>query len=476
MPGRNSAYDLVIIGGGPGGYVAAIRASQLGIKTALVEKNKIGGACLHQGCIPTKALLYSADMYRKLLKASEYGIVIDKLAFNYPQFHRRKEAIVRRLFQGIQFILKKNGVDIFEGNGQLTSPNNVIIKKDGIDVAEITAKNVILATGSKPAIPQTIAYDGKFVLTSDDALKCEEVPKSIIIAGGGALGVEFAHLYNILGARVTIIELSPDILPAEDKEVRDTLKKTFTKRGIEIVTNASLEKVEINSGVNVSIRRSADTFPPPIHPNDTCLKADQLLLALGRTPNLSDLGIEAFSLKYKGKYLQTNGIMETEQKGLFAIGDIAGPPLLAHKASAEGLCAVSAISGNETAPINYANIPRVTYCYPEVASMGLTQVEAENSGYKVKTGRFPFIANSKAIILGDHEDGFVKIITNEKNGQLLGMHAIGPNVGEMMWGSSLAASLKGSAEDISHTIFPHPTLSEAIWEASLATFGKSLHI
>lgn len=476
MPGRNAAYDLVIIGGGPGGYVAAIKASQLGIKTALVEQYKVGGACLHQGCIPTKALLHSADMYRKLLKAGEYGIVIDKLAFNYQQFHRRKDAIIKRLFQGIQFLLKKNGVDIFEGKGQLTSPNNVSVKKDGIDVTEITAKNVILATGSKPAIPQTISYDGKFVLTSDDALKCEEVPKSIIIAGGGALGVEFAHLYNILGARVTIIELSPDLLPAEEKEVRDTLKKTFAKRGIEIITNASLEKVEINSGVNVSIRRVTDTLPPPIHPNDICLRADQLLLALGRTPNLSDLGIEAFSLPYKGKYLQTNGVMETEQKGLYAIGDITGPPLLAHKASAEGLCAVSAIAGKESAPIKYSNIPRVAYCYPEVASMGLTQVEAENTGYKVKTGRFPFIANSKAIIQGEYEDGFVKIVTDEMSGQLLGMHAIGPNVGEMMWGSSLAASLKGSAADLSHTIFPHPTLSEAIWEASLATLSKSLHI
>ncbi len=467
---------MVIIGGGPGGYVAAIKASQLGIKTALVEQNKIGGACLHQGCIPTKALLYSADLYRKLQKASEYGIVIDKLALNYQQFHRRKDAIVRRLFQGIQYLLKKNGVDVFEGRGQLVSPNNVIVKKTDVDVVEITAKNVILATGSIPAIPQTIPYDGKFVLTSDDALKCEEVPKSIIIAGGGALGVEFAHLYNILGARVTIIELTPDVLPSEDKDVRDTLKKMFAKRGIEIITNASLEKVEINSGVNVSIRRSLDTIPPPIHPNDTCLKADQLLLALGRTPNLSDLGTEAFSLQYKGKYLQTNGVMETVQKGIYAIGDIAGPPLLAHKASAEGLCAVAAISGKETAPINYANIPRVAYCYPEVAGMGLTQVEAENNGYTVKTGRFPFIANSKAIIQGDYEDGFVKIITDEKNGQLLGMHAIGPNVGEMMWGSSLAAGIKGRAADVSHVIFPHPTLSEAIWEASLATFGKSLHI
>ena len=467
---------MVIIGGGPGGYVAAIKASQLGIKTALVEKSKIGGACLHQGCIPTKALLHSADMYRKLLKASEYGIVLDKLAFNYPQFHRRKEAIIKRMFQGIQFLLKKNGVDVFEGKGQLTSPNNIIIKSADIDVEEITAKNVILATGSTPSIPQTIPYDGKFVLTSDDALKCEEVPKSIIIAGGGALGIEFAYLYNVLGARVTIIELLPDILPAEDKEVRDTLKKTLTKRGIEIVTNAALEKVEINNGVNVSIRRSTDTPLPPTHHDNTCLKADCLLLALGRTPSLSDLGIEGLPLQWKGKYLQTNGVMETGQRGIFAIGDIAGPPLLAHKASAEGLCAVSAISGKETSPIKYPNIPRVTYCYPEVASMGLTQVEAENGGYKVKTGRFPFIANSKAIIQGEYEDGFVKIITDEKNGQLLGMHAIGPNVGEMMWGSSLAASLKGSASDVSLTIFPHPTLSEAIWEASLATIGKSLHI
>jgi len=477
LPERSAAFDLVIIGGGPGGYVSAIKAAQLGIKTALVEKNKVGGTCLHQGCIPTKVLLHSADIYRKLLKAREYGITFDNLGINYPQFHRRKESVVKRLFQGTQFLLKKNGVEVFEGEGLLTSAQNVLVKKNGTDIVELAAKNVILATGSVPLIPRTIPRDGKYVLTSDDILLQEEIPKSIIIAGGGAVGVEFAYLYNILGTKVTIVELLDDVLPAEDKEIRATLRKILTKRGVDILTNTSLEKVEVDNGVRVETKSNSD---PPHSPTTTenkkFLMADYLLLALGRTPALTHLGIEKLSLNFKGKYLQTNEVMETSHKGLYAIGDITGPPLLAHKASNEGLCTVSHIAGKETTPINYQNIPRVTYCSPQVASVGLTQEEAENKGYKIKVGKFPLIANSKAIIDGEYEDGFVKIIADEKYGEILGAHAVGPNVGELMWGISLTTILEGTASELSSNIYPHPTLSEAILEAAHAVVDKPIHL
>ena len=477
MPDRSATFDLVIIGGGPGGYVAAIKAAQLGIKTALVEKNKVGGTCLHQGCIPTKVLLHSADIYRKLLKAHEYGITFDKLGINYPQFHRRKESVVKRLFQGTQFLLKKNGVQVFEGEGQLTSAHNVLVKKNGTILVELAAKNVILATGSVPLIPHAIPCDGKYVLTSDDILLQEKIPKSIIIAGAGAVGVEFAYLYNTLGTKVTIIELLNDIIPAEDREISATLRKILTKRGVDILTKTSLEKVEVDNGVRVEIKSKIDTPPSPTTTeNKEYLQADYLLLAMGRTPALTHLGLEKLSLNFKGKYLQTSEVMETTQKGLYAIGDITGTPLLAHKASNEGLCAVSHIAGKETTPINYQNIPRVTYCFPQVASAGLTQEEAENKGYKIKVGEFPLIANSKAIIDGEYEDGFVKIIADEKYGEILGVHAIGPNVGELMWGISLATYLEGTTSELSSTIFPHPTLSEAILEAAHAVVDEAIHL
>ena len=477
MPERSSTFDLVIIGGGPGGYVAAIKAAQLGIKTALIEKDKVGGTCLHKGCIPTKVLLHSADLYMQFLKANEFGITADKLGINYPQFHRRKEAVVKRLFQGTQFLLKKNGVEVFLGEGQLESPNNVLIKKNGMDVGKITTKNVIVATGSVPLIPDNIPCDGKYVLTSDGILLWEEIPKSIIIAGGGAIGTEFAYLFNVLGTKVTIIELLDDILPAEDKEISATLRKIFIKRGIDVLTNTSLEKVVIDNGVSVEIKRKSNIPPPPaITENKEFIKADHLLLALGRRPALADIGIEKLSLSFKGKYLQTNEVMETSQTGLFAVGDITGSPLLAHKASNEGILAVSHIAGKETSPINYQNIPGVTYCLPQVASMGLTQEEAEKRGHKTRVGKFPLIANSKAIIDGEYEDGFIKIVSDDKFGEILGVHAVGPNVGELMWGMSLTTILEGTAIELSNTIFPHPTLSEAILEAAHAIVDKPIHL
>jgi len=477
LPGRDTTYDLVIIGGGPGGYVAAIKAAQLGMKTAIVEKEKVGGVCLHKGCIPTKALLHSADIYNKLKKVNHYGITVGGLIIDYPQFHRRKESVVKRLFQGTQFLLKKNGVEIFDGEGQLISSNSILIKKNGTDIDRVTAKNCILATGSVPFIPDTIPYDKKFILTSDDILIQEEIPKSMIIAGGGAVGVEFAYLFNTLGTKVTVIELMDDVLPNEDKEVSAALRNIFHKKGIDVLTNTSLEKVKIYDGVNVEIKRKTHSHPSPTTPeNKELLKADYLLLALGRTPASHNLGIEKLSLNFKGKYLQTNEVLETSQKGLFAIGDLTGPPLLAHKASNEGLLAVSYIAGKEITPIQYQNIPRVTYCFPQIASIGMTQEEAKTKEYRIKVGKFPLIANSKAIIEGEYEEGFVKIIIDEKYGELLGAHAIGPSVGELMWGMSLTTILEGTATELSRNIYPHPTLSEAILEAAHAAVNKPIHL
>lgn len=478
MPEGNSTFDLAVIGGGPGGYVAAIKAAQSGIKTALIEKDKVGGTCLHKGCIPTKVLLHSADLYWQLLKSRECGIIADKVGIDYPQFHRRKEAVVKRLFQGTQFLLKKNGVEVFYGEGQITSSRSVLIKKNGTDIGKITAKNLILAMGSVPFIPDTIPYDGKFVLTSDDILQREEIPKSLIIAGGGAVGVEFAYLFNTLGTKVTVLELLGDILPAEDREISTALRKIFTKRGIDVLTNTSLQKVIIDNGVSVEINRKSNTPSPPpsATANKEFVKADILLLALGRSPALANSQAEELSLHFKGKYLHTSDVMETNHKGIFAVGDITGPPLLAHKASREGLLAVSHIAGKEVTPLNYQNIPGVTYCLPQTASIGFTQEAAENKGYKIKVGKFPFIANSKAIIDDEYENGFVKVITAEKYGEIVGVHAIGPNVGELMWGMSLAAILEGTVFELANTMFPHPTLSEAILEAVHAAVDKPLHI
>lgn len=477
MPRKNSAFDLVIIGGGPGGYVSAIRAAQLGIKTALIEKDKVGGTCLHQGCIPTKVLLRAVELYVRFSRVKEFGITVEKLRIDYSQLHRRKESVVKRLFHGVQFLLKKNGVEVFDGEGYLESSDTVLIKKDGIDTYRVTARNIILATGSLPFIPNNIPYDRKYVLTSNDILVCEEIPKSIIIAGGGAVGIEFAYLFNALGAKVTVLEFFNDILPAEDKEISSTLRRIFNKRGVEILTSSSLEKVTIDDGVMAEIKKVDGTLHPPATiGNQEFIKADCLLLALGRKPAVTDIGIENLPVNYQGKYLQTNKVMETSQRGLFAIGDITGPPLLAHKASHQGLLVVSHIAGKETTPMNYQSIPAATYCSPQVASMGLTQEDTEKRGYKTRIGKFPLIANSKAIIDDEYEDGFLKIISDDKHGEILGVHAIGSNVSELMWGMSLSKILEGTAFELANTIFPHPTLSEAILEAAHAIVDRPIHM
>ncbi|HHT9124203.1 MAG TPA: dihydrolipoyl dehydrogenase [Candidatus Brocadiia bacterium] len=473
-------FNLITVGGGPGGYVAAIKAAQFGLKVALVEKDKVGGACLHRGCIPTKSLLHSAHLYQLCKRSQEYGIHVDNVSLDFSLFHKRKEAVVGRLFQGVKFLLKKNSVEVFEGTGRLLSPTKVSIQKDGKDVNEIEADNVMLATGSSPVIFKGIPYDKKNVLTSDDILSfpssslgTSQIPKSIIIAGGGAVGVEFAYLYNAIGSQVTIIELMEHILPPEDKEVSETLEKIFSKRGINILTSTSLEKVNIkNDGVEVEVKGKsivgAGFKPAPT------LKAQKLLLALGRKPATEDIRIEDLQLEFDGKFIKVDDHMETSQPGLFAIGDLTGPPLLAHAASTEGILAVSHIAGKETSPINYNAIPAVTFSHPQVASVGLTQQVAETQGHKIKVGKFPLMANSKAIISGEDE-GFIKIVSDTQYGEILGVHIIGADAGELVGGMSLAMSLEATALDLSWNIYPHPTLSEIIHEAAHAVEGKAIH-
>ncbi|MCF6149018.1 MAG: dihydrolipoyl dehydrogenase [Candidatus Kuenenia sp.] len=471
MPASNSTFDLVIIGGGPGGYVAAIKAAQCGLKTALIEKEKVGGTCLHQGCIPTKTLLYSAELYRKFVNASEFGITANGLNVDYPQIHRRKEYVVKRLFQGVQFLLKKNGVEVFGAEGHIVSPQEVSLVKDNTEINRLKARNIILATGSVPLIHKNIPYDKKYILTSDDILLREEVPKSMIIAGGGAVGIEFACLFNALGAKVTVLELLGDILPSEDKEISGAVKNLLMRRGVDILTHTSLEKVEIENGIKLGIKNVKG-----VSGSNELLHADLLLLAVGRKPVLDNLGIEKLTLNFDGRYLKTNEVMETSQSGIYAIGDITGPPLLAHKAMHEGHLSALHLAGKKSSCVtNRKNIPRVVYSFPQVASIGLTQKEAEDMGYKVKVGKFPFTANSMAIIEGEATDCFVKIVIEEKYGEILGVHAIGPHVGEWMWGVSLNTILEGTVQEISNSIFPHPTLSETIFEAAHSLTDKPIH-
>ncbi len=470
MPVSNTAFDLAIIGGGPAGYVAAIKAAQSGLKTALIEKEKVGGTCLHQGCIPTKALLYSAELYRKFTNASEYGITASGLNIDYPQIHRRKEYIVKRLFQGVQSLLKKNSVDVFRAEGHIISAQEVSLIRDDTEISVIKAKNVILATGSVPFIPKNIPYDKKYVLTSDDILMREEIPKSMVIAGGGAVGIEFACLFNALGTKVTVLEFLENILPSEDREISEALEKLLIRSGINILSKTSLEKVVVENGITIEINNGKD-----IAGNKGFLSADLLLLAVGRRPLLDDPGIKELALDFDGKYLQTNEVMETSQSGMYAIGDITGPPLLAHKAINEGILSVTHLTGKDMHITKRKNIPRVVYGFPQVASIGLTQKEAEEMGYKVKIGKSPFAANSMAIIEGESLDCFVKIVSEEKYGEVLGVHAIGPHVGEWMWGVSLNSILEGTVQEISNAIFPHPTLSEALFEAAHSIVDKPIH-
>lgn len=471
-------YDLVLIGAGPGGYVAAIRAGQLGLKTAIVEKDdKFGGTCLHWGCIPTKALLFDADVYDYFKNAREYGIVCKEFSLDWGAIQGRKNKIVAKLAKGVEFLLKKNKVESIPGFGRLAGAGAISVTT-GNKSREVRAKRIVLATGSEARMLPGLKADGKTILTNKEVLGLKQIPSSMVIIGAGAVGVEFASIYSRLGTTVTLIEMLPRLVPIEDEEVSAELERAFRKHGIVVHTSAKVDKVESNNkGVTVTFA-GREGKPAKV-------EAETLLVAVGRAPNTQDVGLDKTRIQVERGFIKVDPYMQTDEPGVYAVGDIvAASPLLAHVGHAEGILAVShaAASINPDAshnpgiePINYGQVPNCTYCEPEISSVGLTERQAREAGHRVKAGKFPFSANSKADILGVRS-GFVKIVTDETYGEILGVHMIGPRVTEMIAEAVLAMRLEATAEDLAHAIHPHPTLTEAVMEAAHAAHDWAIHI
>ena len=461
-------YDLLIIGGGPGGYVAAIKSAQLGMSVGLIERDKVGGACLHKGCIPTKALIQSTHVYELFKRSKEFGIVTKGVRADFSEFHNRKQTIVNRLFGGVEHLLKKNKVDILKGTGQIISPGKVLVKDGSKTKEEVSAKNIIIATGSSPVVFKGLPHDKKNVLTSDDILELKEVPSSLLIIGGGSVGIEFAYIYNALGCEVTVIEVMDEILPTSDKDVGSALKRCLSKKGIKFLTQTELDHIEIREdSVETTVKKSDG--------KKETLQSEKVLLAMGRKPETEDSGLDALNLEFNGRFIDVDENMQTNQSGIYAIGDITGPPLLAHVASAQGLFVAHNIAGVDYPPINDNTIPKVTYTNPQVASVGMTQEEAELADYDLKVARFPFISNGKAQTIGE-EEGFIKVITDKSSGEILGVHLIGHEVAELIGGMSLAMNLEATNLEVSANIYPHPTISEVFSEVFHMIEGKAIHI
>ena len=461
-------YDLLIIGGGPGGYVAAIKGAQLDLSVGLIERDKVGGACLHKGCIPTKALIQSTHVYELFKRSKEFGIVTKGVSADFSGFHKRKQTIVNRLFGGVEHLLKKNKVDVLKGTGQIVSPGKVLVTDGNKTKEEVSAKNIIIATGSSPVVFKGLPHDKENVLTSDDILEIKEIPSSLLIIGGGSVGIEFAYIYNALGCEVTVIEVMDEILPTSDKDVGSALRRCLSKKGIKFHTQTELGHIEIKE----------DSVVTTVKKNDgetETLQGEKVLLAMGRKPETEDLGLEALNLEYNGRFINVDEDMQTSQSGIYAIGDITGPPLLAHLASAQGLLVAHNIAGADYPPINENTIPKVTYTNPQVASVGMTQEEAEMADYDLKIARFPFISNGKAQTIGE-EEGFIKVITDKSSGEILGVHLIGHEVGELIGGMSLAMNLEATNLEVSANMFPHPTISEVFSEVFHMIEGKAIHI
>lgn len=460
----STSYDIVIIGAGPGGYVAAIRAAQLGLRTAVVEREEVGGICLNWGCIPTKALLRSAEVLALVRQAGDLGVYCDNVRADVAAAVDHSRSVVDRLTKGVRGLLKKNRVDIVSGTGSLKTRNQVEVSPSG---QILEAKNIILSTGGRPRTLPGLEIDGERVLSSRHALLLREVPASLIIIGGGAIGVEFAYFYNAYGSRVTVVEMMPHLLPLEDEEISMELERVFTRQGITALTGRRFEGLEQNSSgikVRVSSERGVDA-----------IEADRVLVAVGVRGNTEDLGLEQIGVEVERGFIKVNGKMQTSVPNIYAIGDMTGKLLLAHVASAHGEIAAEHIAGHPTHELVYENIPRTTYCQPQVASVGLTEAQAREQGYKVKVGRFPFRASGKALALGEY-DGMVKLVVNAEYNELLGAHLIGSDVTELLPEVVLAQTMEGTSREIARTIHAHPTLSEALREAALAVEGRAIHI
>ncbi|MCK8783552.1 dihydrolipoyl dehydrogenase [Roseomonas sp. NAR14] len=461
------SFDLIILGGGPGGYVAAIRASQLGMRTAVVERENLGGICLNWGCIPTKALLRSSEINHLLHTLDAYGFAADNIRFDAQKVVKRSRAVANQLSNGVKHLLKKNKVTVFDGQGKLAGKGKVAVTKDGKPVADLAAKHIILATGARARVLPGMEPDGRLIWTYREAMVPPAMPKSLIVVGSGAIGIEFASFYLNMGAAVTVIEVMDRILPVEDAEISAFARKALEKQGMKIVTSARIQ----------GTRKGADSVTVTVEAGGKVqdITAERLISAVGIVGNVEDIGLEGTAVKVDRTHVVIDEYCRTGEPGVYAIGDLAGPPWLAHKASHEGVLCVEAIAGLHVHPMDVTNIPGCTYCRPQVASVGLTEAKAKELGHEVKVGRFPFIGNGKAIAMGEPE-GLVKTVFDAKTGELLGAHMVGAEVTEMIQGYTIARTLESTEAELMHTVFPHPTISEAMHEAVLDAYGRVIHI
>jgi dihydrolipoamide dehydrogenase len=459
-------FDVVVVGTGPGGYVAAIRCAQLGLSVAAVEDDRPGGVCLNWGCIPTKALLRNAEIVGLFQRAEEFGVTVGTWSADYAQAIQRSRRVADRMAKGVEFLFRKNKITLLPGTGTLKAKNVVEIKgKDGVQTLE--AKAIILATGSEPRSLPGVTIDEKQVISSNGAVRTEATPASLIIIGAGAVGMEFADVYGAYGVPVTVLEALPRVLPVEDEEVSALLGRVFSRRGMTVRTGVRVQKVSPGkAGLAVEIEAEGKAER---------LEAQQVLMAVGRASRTKGLGLETLGVATERGLVTVGPTMETSVKGIFAVGDMTGRQMLAHKAMAEGVVAAEAIAGRSPRPVDYDNVPSCTYCRPQVASIGLSEAHAKTNGREIAVGRFPFTANGKAVALGETE-GFLKVVADKRTGEILGVHIVGPEATEMIHEFAVGRTLEATLEEIIHTIHAHPTLSEAALEATLAALGQAIHI
>jgi dihydrolipoamide dehydrogenase len=477
----DTSFDVLIIGAGPGGYVTAIRAAQLGLRTAIVEREHLGGICLNWGCIPTKALLRSAEIYHYMKHAKSYGLSAEKIGFDAAAVVQRSRGVSGRLNGGVGMLLKKNKVSVIWGEAKLTKPGEVVVgkptkpamqpqhpePKGALGAGTYRARHIIIATGARPRVLPGLEPEGKLVWTYFEAMVPPAMPKSLLVVGSGAIGIEFASFYNSMGVDVTVVEIVDQIMPVEDAEIAKIAQKQLEKQGLKIKVGAKVS----------ALKKSADSVTATIEQgaNNSGITVDRVISAVGVTGNIESLGLEALGVKTEKGCIVTDGYGRTNVPGLYAIGDVAGPPMLAHKAEHEGVICVEKIKGLDAHPMKKEQIPGCTYCHPQVASVGLTEAKAKAAGYELKVGRFPFVGNGKAIALGE-DQGLVKTIFDAKTGRLLGAHMVGAEVTELIQGFVVAMGLETTEEELMHTVFPHPTLSEMMHESVLDAYGRVIHM
>jgi dihydrolipoamide dehydrogenase len=463
-----TSFDLVVIGGGPGGYVAAIRAAQLGMKTAVVERENLGGICLNWGCIPTKALLRSSEISHLLKHLDAYGFSAKEIAYDAKKIVERSRKVAKQLSNGVAFLMKKHKIAVFDGEAKLAGKGKVSVTKSGKSVADLTAKNIIIATGARARALPGLEPDGKLIWTYREAMVPDAMPKSVLVIGSGAIGIEFASFYRNMGAEVTVVEVLDRVVPVEDEEVSAFARKSFEKQGMKIHTGATVK----------ALKKAANSVTASVVAGDKNFEitAERVILAVGIVGNVENLGLEGTKVKVDRSHIVVDQWLATGEPGIYAIGDIVGAPWLAHKAMHEGVICVEKIAGlNDVHPLDVNNIPGCTYCMPQIASVGLTEKKAREGGREVRVGRFPYIGNGKAIAMGETE-GFVKTVFDAKTGELLGAHMIGAEVTELIQGYTIAKTLETTEAELKRTIFPHPTLSEMMHESVLDAYGEVLHI